>query len=196
MCTHGRSGLGRWIYGSVAEQVLHRSPVPVLLVHPAGEIATLAPEPAQTTLLVPLDGSPFAETALPHAANLARAFSGTILLLSAVEPPMAPHAYPGVGFVPAASMEISREAESYLEEVAQRLRSAGLSVLTVVREGWPADVIAYWGATLGPSLIVMATHGRTGVTRLLLGSVALEVVRRSSLPVMLIRPTGRSTEAS
>ena len=93
-------------------------------------------------------------------------------------------------------MEISREAESYLEEVAQRLRSAGSSVLTVVREGWPADVIAYRGAALGPSLIVMATHGRTGVVRLLLGSVALEVVRRSPLPVMLIRPTEQVIEES
>jgi nucleotide-binding universal stress UspA family protein len=61
-------------------------------------------------------------------------------------------------------------------------------VQTVVREGWPADVIAYRGATLGPRLIVMATHGRTGILRLLLGSVALEVVRRSPLPVLLVRP--------
>jgi nucleotide-binding universal stress UspA family protein len=196
MCTHGRSGLGRWIYGSVAEQVLAHSPAPVLLVRPTGEVATLTPEPEQTTLLVPLDGSAFAETALPHTAALARAFGGTILLLCAVEPPMVPYTYQGVSLAPGASMEIAREAESYLEQVAQRLRSAGLSVLTVVREGWPADVIAYRGPALGPSLIVMATHGRTGVARLLLGSVALEVVRRSPLPVMLIRPTGQSTEAT
>ena len=187
MCTHGRSGLGRWIYGSVAEQVLARSPAPVLLVRPTGEVATLVPEPEQTTLLVPLDGSVFAETALPHAAALARAFDGTILLLCAVEPPMAPYTYPGVGLVPAASMEISREAESYLEEVAQRLRSAGSSVLTVVREGWPADVIAYRGAALGPSLIVMATHARSGLARVTYGSVAEQVLRSSHKPVLLVR---------
>ncbi len=196
MCTHGRSGLGRWIYGSVAEQVLARSPAPVLLVRPTGEATMLGPEPEQTSLLVPLDGSAFAETALPHAALLARAFGGPILLLRTVEPPMAAYAYAEVSLVKLSSVELHQEAESYLEEVAQRLRSAGLAVQTVVREGWPADVIAYQGAALGPSLIVMATHGRTGVARLLLGSVALEVVRRSPLPVMLIRPTEQSTEAS
>ena len=102
---------------------------------------------------------------------------------------MALYAYPEAGLVRGSSEALQQEAESYLEEAARPLRSAGLSVRTVVREGWPADVIAYRGTELGSSLIVMATHGRTGVARLLLGSVALEVVRRSPLPVMLIRPT-------
>jgi len=189
MCTHGRSGLGRWIYGSVAEQVLARSPAPVLLVHPTGEVATLWPESAQVSMLVPLDGSSFAETALPHAASLARVFGGTILLLRAVARPVASYSYPGMGLVQESLEEEHREAESYLGEVAQRLRSDSLSVQTVVREGWPADIIVYRGAELGSRLIVMATHGRTGVVRLLLGSVALEVVRRSPLPVLLVRPT-------
>jgi nucleotide-binding universal stress UspA family protein len=196
MCTHGRSGLGRWIYGSVAEQVLARSPAPVLLVHPSGEVATLGPEPAQASMLVPLDGSAFAETALPYAAALALVFGGTLLLVRAVTPPVTPSSYPGLGLVQKSSEEEQREAKTYLEEVAQRLRSDGLSVQTVVREGWPADIIAYLGATLGPRMIVMATHGRTGVVRLLLGSVALEVVRRSSLPVLLVRPSEQIVAAS
>ena len=81
-----------------------------------------------------------------------------------------------------------REAEAYLDEVAARLRQEGLCVQTLVQEGWPGDIIAYGGAALGPQLVVMATHGRTGVSRLFLGSVALEVVRRSPLPVLLVRP--------
>jgi nucleotide-binding universal stress UspA family protein len=196
MCTHGRSGLGRWIYGSVAEKVLAQSRVPVLLVRPTGEAATLERELAQASLLVPLDGSAFAETALPHATALARTLGSTILLLRAVEPPIALYTYPEVALVQVSTEEQHREAELYLEEAAQRLRSTGLSVTTVVREGWPADVIAYRGTELGPSLIVMATHGRTGVARLLLGSVALEVVRRSPLPVMLIRPAELSVDES
>ena len=196
MCTHGRSGLGRWIYGSVAEQVLHRSPIPVLLVHPIGDATTLGPEPTHTSFLVLLDGSAFAEAALPHAAALARAFGGKILLLRAIEPPMVAYTYPQVTLVQRSSEELQQEAKSYLEQVAVRLRSDGLSVQTVVQEGWPADVIAHEGAAQGPSLIVMTTHGRTGVARLLLGSVALQVVRRSALPVMLIRPTEQPVEAS
>jgi len=194
MCTHGRSGLGHWIYGSVAEQVLAQSPVPVLLVRPTSSTETLAPEREQTTLLVPLDGSPFAETALTHAAMLARAFSATILLLRAVEHETA--SYRSSSHVQDGSAGLPLDAAPYLEEVAQRLRSTGLRVQTVVEEGRPGDAVAYHGSTLGPSLIVMATHGRTGLGRLLLGSVALEVLRRSPLPVMLIRPAGQLTEAS
>ncbi len=176
MCTHGRSGLGRWLYGSVAEKVLAQSPTPVLLIRPTGEASRFELQPEQASLLVPLDGSAFAETALPHAAALARAFGGTILLLRVVEPPLA--AYEGS----------YREAASYLEEVAQRLRATGLSVQTYVRRGAPADIIAYWGEETKADLIVMATRGRTGIARVLLGSVALEVVRRSPWPIMLVRP--------
>lgn len=187
MCTHGRSGMGRWVYGSVAEQVLARSPVPVLLVRPTGAITKLALGPGQMKLLVPLDGSPFAEAALPHATALARALDGTIVLMRMVEPPVAPYVA-GEVLVPGIAPELAAQAESYLAEIAQSLRDAGLSVETVTREGWPADAIAYGAEALGANLIVMTTHGRTGIARLLLGSVAMEVVRRSPLPVMLIRP--------
>jgi nucleotide-binding universal stress UspA family protein len=196
MCTHGRSGLGRWIYGSVAEQVLHHSRVPVLLVQPTGDAMTLAPEAGRTSFLVPLDGSAFAEAALPHAAAMARAFGGRILLLRTFEPPIAAYSYAVVSPVQAPTEELQQEAQHYLNEVAARLRSDGLPVETIVREGWPANIIARQGAALGPGLIVMATHGRTGVARLFLGSVALEIVRRSPLPVMLIRPAQQTVTAS
>ena len=188
MCTHGRSGLGRWIYGSVAEQVLARSPVPVLLVRHSGEIATLGPGPEQASLLVPLDGSIFAETALPHAVALARTFGGSILLLRTVEESMMARRYPSMAVLREAFTEDRRAAKSYLEGVAERLRHEGVAVHTMVLKGWAADVIAYRGAALGPKLIVMATHGRTGAARWLLGSVAQEVVRRSPLPILLVRP--------
>lgn len=187
MCTHGRSGLGRWIYGSVAEQVLARSPAPILLVRPSGEGAELAPE-SGASLLVPLDGSVLAETALPHATSLAQTYGGTILLLRAVEPSMLAHHYSLTALAQASLEQEQLEAKTYLENVAERLRNEGIAAHTIVLVGWPADIIAYRGATLGASLIVMATHGRTGVARLLLGSVALEVVRRSPLPVLLVRP--------
>jgi len=193
MCTHGRSGLGRWIYGSTAEQVLHRSPVPVLLVHPTGESMTLRMKPAHTSFLVPLDGSAFAEAALPHASALARAFDGTISLLRVVEPPTSALTLAEASLLPPTSEASIQEAESYLAGMAERLRDSGFSVQTAVREGWPADVIVHQSAMSEQGLIVMATHGRTGVARLLLGSVALQVVRRSSLPVMLVRPAQQTT---
>lgn len=188
MCTHGRSGLGRWIYGSTAEQVLHHSPAPVLLVQPTGDSMTLRLERARTSFLVPLDGSAFAEAALPHATTLTRAFDGTILLLRVLEPPTSAYTLAEASLLPPTSEGSFEEAESYLAGMAESLRDSGFVVQTALQEGWPADVIAHQSAALGSSLIVMATHGRTGVARLLLGSVALQVVRRSSLPVMLVRP--------
>ncbi len=188
MCSHGRSGLGRWIFGSVAEQVLAHSPVPVLLVRPTGEPVALGPESAQPALLVPLDGSPLAETALPHAATLARAFGSTILLLRTVEPSMLAYHYSLRDLAQESLRNEQDEAKAYLDAVAEHLRGDGLLVQTLVLIGWPSDVISYRGATLGPRLVIMATHGRSGVARLLLGSVALEVIRRCPLPVLLVRP--------
>jgi nucleotide-binding universal stress UspA family protein len=192
MCTHGRSGLGRWIYGSVAEQVLARSPAPVLLVRPTSSTETLGPQRGETTVLVPLDGSAFAEAALPHAAMLTRALGGTILLVRATEPETA--SYRSSGRVQDDSAGLILDAEPYLEDVAQRLRSTGLSVQTVLEEGPPGEAIADHSAAVGTGLIIMTTHGRMGIARAFLGSVALEVVRRSPLPVMLIRPTGQLAE--
>jgi nucleotide-binding universal stress UspA family protein len=194
MCTHGRSGMGRWIYGSVAEQVLAHSPAPVLLVRPTGEIVTLMPERAP--LLVSLDGSAFAEAALSHAVALARAFGGPILLVRALEQPVISYEYAVTGILYESMEEQRRQAEAYLEGVAQRLRSDGLNVDTLVWEGWPADVIVHRGMASDARLIVMATHGRTGIARLVLGSVALEVVRRTHLPVLLVRPPESAAPAS
>lgn len=126
---------------------------------------------------------------------LARAFDGTILLLRAYQRPTPAYPYGEVALTPRSSEDLQQEAASYLDEVAGRLRRDGAAVQTNVREGWAPNIIAYQGPALGSSLIIMATHGRTGIARLLLGSVALEVVRRSPLPVMLIRPPERTEEA-
>jgi nucleotide-binding universal stress UspA family protein len=196
MCTHGRSGLGRWIYGSVAEGVVAHSPVPVLLVRPTGSQAVLACEPLISQLLVPLDGSALSEAALPQAATLARSLDCRIQLLSVVVPPRVVIA--DLAYVPDAlgvsdeALQADRErANQYLAEVAERLQHDGLCVQTAVREGPAADTILQHAQTMGARLIVMATHGRTGVERLLLGSVALEVVHRTLFPVMLVHPTGQ-----
>jgi nucleotide-binding universal stress UspA family protein len=186
MSTHGRSGLGRWIYGSVGEKVLSTSPFPVVLVRPTGHLPPLDRDPAHSTILVPLDGSPLAEAALPHAEYLAQRLGGKLVLLRVVERAGPVFAYAGLVTPP--HVDAHPEAELYLAVLAQRLSATGSTVQTAVREGWAADVIAYGSGEWQPSMIVMATHGRTGVARLLLGSVAVEVVRRSPLPVMLVRP--------
>jgi nucleotide-binding universal stress UspA family protein len=189
MSTHGRSGLGRWIYGSVGEKVLAASPVPVLLVRPTGHAPALDRDLAHSSIVVPLDGSALAEAALPHAEYLAQRLGGKLVLLRVVEPPGPAFAFPGTVASPPPHVEPDREAELYLAVRGERISATGIPVQTAVRAGWAADVIAYGCTEWQPGMIVMATHGRAGVARALLGSVALEVVRRSPLPVLLIRPT-------
>jgi nucleotide-binding universal stress UspA family protein len=196
MSTHGRSGLGRWIYGSVAEQVLARSPVPVLLVRsrepqPVDAAKVVAPG---VRLLVPLDGSAMAEAALPHAAALAHALRGSLTLLYAATLPALP--YTDLRALQDGQEEMmarmlgqeQQQAEHYLAEVAARLKAEGLEAQVLACPGMPADVIEEQAETLGAQMIVMATHGRTGLRRLLMGSVAMEVVRETRLPVLLVRP--------
>jgi nucleotide-binding universal stress UspA family protein len=189
MSTHGSSGIGRWIYGSVGEKVLAASPVPVMLVRPTGDAAAFDCARANPSILVPLDGSMVAEAALSHAECLARRLRGKLVLLRVVEPPAPAFAYSGTLAPPPVEIEPHQDAELYLAVRAQRLSAEGVAVETFVRDGWPADVIAYGRGEWEADMIVMGTHGRTGVARLLLGSVAIEVVRRSPLPVMLVRPT-------
>jgi nucleotide-binding universal stress UspA family protein len=197
MCTHGRSGVGRWIYGSVAEKILADSPVPVLLVRPNGPVGPLLLGSSQAPLLVPLDGSCYAEAALPHALALSQALDRELLLLRVVVPVMNPVSSPGQSWalaMDAEEMVVQEEqdqqmAEDYLDNLVGRLKSEGRRVKSKVRFGWPAEEIQEESKAAGAGMIVMATHGHTGLRGAILGSVALEMVHRGLLPLFLVHPT-------
>lgn len=199
MGTHGRSGMGRWIYGSVAEGVVKCADCPVILVRPTGPLASLDPEPAG--LIVPLDGSRFAEAALPHALELALLFKATITLAQAVVSPAltAPGVYMYDFAAPDPIQEGHaqdvREAERYLTTVADELRRDGVEVRTVVGESWPLDVIVREALSGDARLVVMATHAKLGVFNWIMGRTTMEVLHRSLLPVMLIRPDREAAAA-
>lgn len=190
MATHGRGGLGRWVYGSVAEEVLATASTPILLVRAWHGAAPGAILEAGAIVLVPLDGSALAEAALPLAEQLADDLGGALLLLRAVP-------RPGLDFGPDALVapllaeELAAEetaARNYLERMAGRFARRGRIVRTVALLGEPAAAIEAAGREHGAGLVVMATHGLTGLRRAALGSVADGVVRRGSLPVLLVRP--------
>jgi nucleotide-binding universal stress UspA family protein len=168
MSTHGRTGVARLVRGSVAEGVLRRSRRPVLLVNPHVEGRGL--EAGVRTLLVPLDGTPEALEVLPLAAALARGDEAEVVLAHA-EPEPSGLAHEAV-FGPAVA----------------RLRAAGA---TRVRErvlvGPPAAAIVEAAAYERADLVALATHGRVGLERLWLGSVAEEVARACSVPVVVRR---------
>jgi nucleotide-binding universal stress UspA family protein len=179
MATHGRDGLPRAVFGSIAEEVLRNVAVPVLLVRDSQPTA-----PALTagcTILVPLDGSAFARQALGAAQMLGRACGGTLLLMTAVsdrEP-----AQPG-----ATPQAPSWRHEAHRRETARQLEAGGTHVSIQVLQGKPGEALITQAGSAGAALIVMATHGRSGIDKMHWGSVALEVLRRAPAPVVMLGP--------
>jgi nucleotide-binding universal stress UspA family protein len=143
-------------------------------------------------ILVPLDGSALAESAIPKAVELAKdAPSASLMLLRAAEAPIL------TGDPIEAQIAAVREAEEYLEAVAACLKEQGLDeVTTSVWYGPPAPAIVEAAHVARADLIVMSTHGRSGVGRLLMGSVAESVLRGTRVPILLLRPSGAPVDQS
>ena len=144
-------------------------------------------------ILAPLDGSELSEAALAHARSLAQCMGAEIMLLRVVDSPLY-WADPSADTTYMAAlldgMQAMRQAATtYLEMIALELRKAGLNVTTAVEEGGvAADDILDYAHIAQADLIVMSTHGRSGIQRWLLGSVADKVVHGAKIPVLLIRP--------
>lgn len=187
MSTHGRSGPGRWVFGSVAETVLTYSPVPVIIVPAQGALPTGTGHPR---LVMPLDGSAFAERALPHAAALAHALNACLILVRVVLPPsrLSPERLTQPDLEARVASLEEREAHTYLADLAARLRAEGLTVETRVRSDNPARAIIQESNVEDASLVIMTTHGRTGLSQVRFGSVALDILHHGQRPVCLIRP--------
>ncbi len=199
IASHGRSGNTRWSMGSVADKILRAAKVPVWLVHATTETAVPYDQWPSRTMLVPLSGAEVSATVLPHAWTLAKQ-SGAIaevVLMEVVEPPATPSYYsPELTGVPFnwgqfIEQEMSRgrkNAEEYLAGVAKQFQDAGIPVRTLVSSGTPAEEIINF-ATKNPfTVIVMATHGRSGFQRLVYGSVAESVLFGTVNPIVLVKP--------
>jgi nucleotide-binding universal stress UspA family protein len=175
MSSHGRGGVVRLIAGSVAEEVLRRSEFPVLVARPGTEAREWS------RIVVALDGSERSEAILPEAARLARKVGASIDVLRVATPAVA--AAPGeTPFVLP-----PEDPLPYLKVVAGGLEQDGIPTRAVALEGNPSTLILEHLRTSGASLLCMATHGRSGFARILLGSVAEEVVRKAPCPVLLRR---------
>lgn len=189
MSTHGRGGIGRMLYGSVADQVIREAAVPVLLVSPACDRRWEEGKPLR--IMVPLDGSHASEAALAPARDLGQALNAELWLVRAVEEPFEQslrYGPNGVPFVIQAGGSDLDEALRYLETVAGRFGTSFSSIDVFADVGRAARVIAEAARREDIDLIVMATHGRTGLARLALGSVATTVLQHAPVPVMLVRP--------
>lgn len=198
MSTHGRGGLGRVMYGSVADKVLRGSTVPVALVRGT---AARGDTPLRH-LLVPLDGSELSESGLAAATDLAIASDAAMTLVRVVEPIWATTygAFAEASILASPQIleveeQLQAEARDYLDRIARDLRDKGLRVSWEVRAGRPADEIIRSAETTSSDMIVISTHGRGGIRRFALGSVTNEVLHRGSTPVFAIPPKAHASLA-
>lgn len=178
MGTHGRTGLAHVALGSVAERVVRTSTVPVVTVGPD------APATGRCdTILVPTDGSKAALAALPHAFDLASRYGATVHALSVVDT----SAYGIEVSLTGLAEELRAECEAAVQAVADQAPE-GCPVTTEIRDGVPHVEICACIADHNVDLVVMGTRGRSGLERLVLGSVTARVVRSATVPVLAVPP--------
>ena len=193
MSTHGRTGIGRWLLGSVADKVLHAMETPLLLVR-GREDSPSEGSAHISEVLVPLDGSMEGEQALTPATELAKAMGIPVNLVRSV-PLTGSYMSDLGGSEGFAGLETvyeaaAQEAEEYLLAKTAEVQQMDVPEVTgTALEGFAAAQIIDFATEHKASITVMSTHGRSGVGRWLLGTVTDRVVRHSSEPVLIIRAT-------
>lgn len=175
MASHGRTGVGEAVFGSIAEEVLRARHAPIILV---GPYATDAGKGPVGTVVACVDGSDLAESALPVAVGLAARIGGELQLVEVVDPML-------VGTIASTHGDVSESG--YLARTISAIPGA-LRPTFEVLHGPPAKAIVSYAGANGAELVAVATHGRTGVSRAALGSVAMGVVRHATCPVLVTPP--------
>jgi nucleotide-binding universal stress UspA family protein len=211
MCGHGETGFKRWFFGSIAQELIHQSPVPVLALHERGVRLPAQFNTRPVCALVALDGSPLSESALGPAARLVSALaapgSRALHLLRVVDLPGPVGRWKSQSDILSnLQVQAMLEAEVYLEGVKKHLHNGRLAKLNfvitssvVVNANVAGEIITLAEHTewneyrTGYDLIAMATHGRTGLKRLVMGSVTERVLGATRLPLLMMRPQSTGT---
>jgi nucleotide-binding universal stress UspA family protein len=186
LATHGSRGVKRFLMGSVAEQVIRRSPVPVLAFRPffAYELAPKDGgefDPVRS-ILMPVDDAALAIASVGPVAGMARIFESRVTLLRVV-PPVKGRLAPS---------EALAAAKESLKPLAARFEKRGVEVLTIATSGPVAREILDCARFHEADLLAMPTHGRTGLKRLVLGSVTEQVLRETTRPMLILAPAKRA----
>jgi nucleotide-binding universal stress UspA family protein len=194
MTSHGRGAIGRLAFGSIADRIARATHVPTLIIRPE-EDAIAIDSVAFHRILVPYDGSAVASEALPVASSVASHLGIPVHLLHAINPsslvipsPMGTSAYSGEIYTEIED-ELTATAQSHLDEAARQLGAPKVPVTTEIVEGPP--VLAIEDSAKAGDLIVMASHGRSGFRRWLLGSTAEKLIRTGPAPVLLVPAASR-----
>ncbi|MHB9286485.1 universal stress protein [Halobacteriales archaeon Cl-PHB] len=182
MGTHGRTGLGHYITGSVTEEVVRRSPVPVLTVR-ATDRSRLAG--GYDEVLVPTDGSEPATAAVEPGLAIARQAGARVHTVNIVDLGTV-SSHPDLAPPTQVVEELLAAGEAATDAIAEQVREAGLDAVTAVNEGFPARDLLGYADEHDIDLIAMGTAGRTGLSRYLLGSTTERVIRRADVPVLAV----------
>jgi nucleotide-binding universal stress UspA family protein len=203
LTTQGRGPVSRFWMGSVADNLMRRLPMPVLLVRPQETESDQNQEPVLQRILIPLDGSDLAEQILEPAVALGTLMQAEFTLLGVVDPILEfdedIRGRRSIAFSPSLLAEVKAarerheaEARSYLNQVANRLRSESHRVQVRIAQNLkPAAAILNDASDQSIDLVALATQGRGGLARMFLGSVADKVVRGATTPVLVYRPRNK-----
>ena len=197
MATHGRSGITNLVMGSVANKLVRASEIPVLLLRPDGSKRADQDANGARKVIIPLDGSRIGESAVSLAQTFISNFGdkqSEIILLSVCEPNPVQSGYPIIVSEAEQAAVVKEfkhelEAEKYLSRMAKIVKNDGFNVSTEIVTGDPAAKIIEQACENAVNLIAMATHGRSGITRIAYGSVAEAVIHRTKTPILLKRPS-------
>lgn len=192
MGTHGRSGAERLLMGSVASQVVRLATCPVFTIRHDARVAARG---SILRILVPVDFSEHAYLAATYATDLAATYGAHLDLIHVIEETALPTIY-GIEPMVVQIPDVEQEAQKALDHIAETARQAGVSVKIHVHIGHPSRDIIDFAASDGADLIVMATHGLTGLKRFFLGSVAEKIVQHAPCPVFTVKGFGKDLRAT
>lgn len=187
--THGRSGIMPWAMGSIANRILQRISMPLLLIR------AKVPSPKVkrgkfNKILVPLDGSEAGEAVLPYVRKLAEKLSSEVILLQIIAPGRHVHTVGGLDYVLFADQHVESmktQAEQYLEKVSRELTGTTATIRSEVRIGNAAPEIIKFADETNTSLVAISTHGSSGIRQWLFGSVTHKILQASDTPVLLVK---------
>ncbi len=200
LSTHGRSGLRGFLFGTIAQRALQRGTTPILLVNPTatGE----APPFVCRKILVPLDGTAAHEPAVPIASTLARAWQATLHLENVVPTvgTLSGHEAATGVLLPTAKRALldlaEREAEEYVQGLAQTLTAEGLPTMSHVSRGEPATSLIEAASRVEADLVVMASHAKGALEAFWSGSLTPKVIEKLARPLLLVRAAGEGAARS
>jgi nucleotide-binding universal stress UspA family protein len=191
MATHGQSGITRWALGSVADKVIRATIRPVAVIRAKGVEPAVHPKGILKKILAPLDGSKESEAILPFVEEMASKLKSEVTLLKVIS-----YGIPVSPNISSVEMFARNEARDYLSKVADLLKGKGINAKYEVLEtiGDEAMAIVKYTQDNYMDTIIMATHGRSGPRRWVLGSVTSKVLREGNTPIMMVRTPGAFTD--